>query len=170
MFKECGEDIFQDNGFHPTDLYFGSGGGKAIEVTNLETGEQAIDKIMEQGKGCSYTLLVKSLQVLFAEKTDTDSYFAVIVPLMESVFAVLATQLRQLPVLADSDPNVGPNAGTSFQYVDTSLDQLLTQAQQLNDSLQNAATENPNLQSLAANVNRVYQALENISGKQKTLT
>ena len=253
LFEECvAEDpnIFNNNtGLQRTDLYFGSGGGKAIYVNSLETAKQAINEIVQQGEGClppdqrlyqkqqwgaynhygmrsddtygpilgipfelshyfkfkdladgtvpigdtypmlpnpspdkftspwskelaelfdgSYTLLVKSLQVLFGEKTDSDPYFTVIVPLMQSVFPVLAPQLMQLPVLADSDPKVGPNAGPCFQYVETTLDQLVTQAQQLNDSLQAAATENPKLQSLATNVNTVYQALEDINGKTK---
>ncbi len=114
--------------------------------------------------GC-YGLLVKTLQALFGTQTEPDPYFTVIVPLMQSVFPVLATQLMQLPVLADSDPNVGPNAGPCFQYVDTSLDDLVIQAQTLNNNLQAAATADPTLQPLAANVNTVYQTLEDISGQ-----
>ncbi|MDJ0616616.1 MAG: ferritin-like protein [Calothrix sp. MO_192.B10] len=251
LFEQCvAEDpnIFDnDTGLQRTDLYFGSGGGKAIYVNSLETAKQAINEIMQQGEGAlppdqrlyqkqqwgaynyygkrsddtygpilgtpfdlshyfkfkdladgtipigdtypmlpnpspdkftspwtreladlfdgCYGLLVKTLQALFGTQTEPDPYFTVIVPLMQSVFPVLATQLMQLPVLADSDPNVGPNAGPCFQYVDTSLEQLVTQAQQLNNDLQAAATADPTLQSLAANVNTVYQTLEDISGQ-----
>ena len=258
LFEQCVQEdpnIFDnDTGLQRTDLYFGSGGGKAIYVNSLETAKQAINEITQQGEGSlppdqrlyqkqqwgaynhygkrsddtygpilgtpfdlshyfkfkdladgtipigdtypmlpnpspekftspwtrelaelfngCYGLLVKTLQVLFGSPTEPDPYFTVIVPLMQSIFPLLATQLMQLPVLADSDPAVGPivgpNAGPCFQYIDTSLEQLVNHAGVLYVELEHAASQDAWLESLAANVNTVYQTLKDIS--QKTAT
>jgi len=40
-----------DTGFQRTDIYLGSGGGRAIRVHNLKTAKAAIGEIVEQGEG-----------------------------------------------------------------------------------------------------------------------
>ncbi|NER98482.1 MAG: hypothetical protein F6J86_32440 [Symploca sp. SIO1B1] len=40
-----------DPNWQRTDFYFGSGGGKPIKVTDLETAQEAIKQIMQQGEG-----------------------------------------------------------------------------------------------------------------------
>ncbi|NEO99910.1 MAG: hypothetical protein F6K58_14765 [Symploca sp. SIO2E9] len=195
-----------------TDFYFGSGGGKPIKVTDIDTAKEAIKQIMEQGEGAippntgydknqpygtynqyglrsdgtygpilgtpyqlshyfkfkaiadgivplpsvhpmipnpsqskfesagnedakvlneifnlCYSLLVKALQDIFSE--DNDSYFSVIVTLMQSVFPTLATQLMQTPMYTDGNKTLGPTAGPSFEYdhnyQDSDLDSIL---------------------------------------------
>lgn len=48
-------DLFEKYGpgIQRTDLYFGSGGGKAIYVNSLETAKQAIEQIVQQGEGAT---------------------------------------------------------------------------------------------------------------------
>ncbi|NEO18518.1 MULTISPECIES: ferritin-like protein [unclassified Moorena] len=53
-FKTLAPDVFTGTPDHQkTNYYFGSGGGKAIKVTNLDTAEQAIEQIVQQGEGAT---------------------------------------------------------------------------------------------------------------------
>ncbi|NER49278.1 MAG: hypothetical protein F6J92_21815, partial [Symploca sp. SIO1A3] len=53
--SNCQSGSFQlftgDPNWQRTDFYFGSGGGKPIKVTDLETAQEAIKQIMQQGEG-----------------------------------------------------------------------------------------------------------------------
>lgn len=247
-FEKLPPDFKYQTELQRTNLYFGSGGGKAILVENLDTAKEAINQIMQQGEGAvppnreyqpdqpwgtynyyglrsdetygpilgtpfdlshffkfkdladgtipigetypmlpnpspekfqnqwairlaevfndCYGLLVRALQETFApdKVIETDPYFAVIVPIMQSIFTTLATQLMQIPI-QEKAGTLGPNAGPCFQYSSTSLDELILKVEQLKKELDSAASLDVDLRPIAATVSAVDNTLQDINQK-----
>lgn len=121
-------------------------------------------KLAELFNDC-YGLMLTTLQVLFGSKTEPDPYFTVIVPLMQSIFPTLATQLMQLPVLEEGDPNLGPNAGPCFQYSSITLDDIVCKVEKLKEQLDAATKEKASLRPIAATLSTVHNTFKDIDDK-----
>ncbi len=259
-FEKLPQDFPYKTELQRTNLYFGSGGGKAILVKSLDTAIEAINQIMQQGEGAvppnreyqpdqrwgtynyyglrsdetygpilgtpldmshffkfkdladgtipigetypmlpnpsvekfknqwaqrlaevfndCYGLLVRALQETFgpspkpsAPDSDPDPYFAVIVPIMQSIFTRLATQLMQIPVLSAGDSTLGPNAGPCFQYSETKLSDIIPKLDKLKKDLEEEAQGSGDadfrtfLANILATVSTVYDTLQDINQK-----
>ena len=202
----------RDTGFQRNDTYVGSGGGKLLDVHNLEAAKRAITEIVQQGEGAPalnprvlgeekygayehygprpdgtygpilgtpfelshyrkfqqltqgtipipatypavsnpstavlqdpvrdlaalfdecYGLMLRALERALGSPAAPDYFFGIAFYLMHSLLPPLARLLMQTPVLPEGDPDVGPNAGPAFIYVDQKLAGIVVRAERL---------------------------------------
>lgn len=119
--------------------------------------------------GC-YGILVRGTEMAFSSNPPTDPFFTVVVPMMQSVLPVLATQLMQIPVLSQSDATLGPTAGPPFAYRDAPVAEVAAEVSALIDSLSERAHSDTGLASLVAALQTVLGALQQVHESASGLT